>query len=239
MTIARVGIGPFHNVFNGANAPTPPIYSTGNKLLFITGEHMGSDLVSTPGGWTLMSPNNLAKQIACYGLDAAGGDTIPPVYWGSPSGPWSWTILLAYSGLASVATAFDVGGDRQVGNSTKDMQGGPSVVTPSQNGSLVLFVGSRNKTSTSDGSTFTAPANFTVIAQQTQSGTRTANVVCEWIQTTASSIPANSLITGSVADLANQAAEGFIIVLKPAATTFAPPPPNLIETLYPTTYVYD
>ncbi len=239
MTIARVGVGAFHNVFNAANAPTPPSYSAGNKLLFITGEYMGSNTIATPGGWTLMSPNNLAKQLACYGLDAVGGDTIPSVYWGSPSGPWTWTILLAYSGLASVATAFDVGSDRQVGNATSSIVGPAGLVTPSQNGSVVLFVGSKNKTSTSDSSTFTAPANFTVIAQQTQSGSKTANVICEWIQTTASSIPANSVITGSVADSTNQTAESFIIVLKPAAATFAPPPPNLIETLYPTTYVYD
>jgi len=235
MTISRISAGAFHNVFNAANTAVAGSYSAGDKLLLFTGEYMGSNTISTPASWTRLNIDSTAHQIACFGLDGVGGDTIPAISWGNQ---WSWAIVLAYRGVASIATALDVSKDRTSVTNANIVGPGTST-TPAQNGELVLFVGHRDKTSASDASTFTAPSGFTMVAQQTQSGSKTAVTICEQIQGSASTVAANLAASGSVTDATNQSMQAFIILLKPAAAGFSPPPSRRLQTTYEPVYIYD
>lgn len=221
MSITRISYGAFHNVFNAANQPSPGTFAIGDLLLVFTGEYIGGDLLATPAGWTLLSPNNNAKQTAIFGLVSVTGlEVMPSMSWGAQ---FSWAIVGVYRGVDPALTVL-ASGDR-VSAVIQNIVGPSGTVTPPQANCLVLFVGNRDKTPTSNASVFSAPASFVVAAQQTQTGggSLTANVICEWIQTTATAIAPNTAITGSVPDGANQANQGVIIVLGAAA---APPPPS-------------
>jgi hypothetical protein len=220
MAITRVAYGAFNIVFNAANQPSPPAFLAGDCLLLITGEFIGSDLLTTPAGWTLLSANSAVKQCGIYGLiSATGSETMPSLSWGNQ---FSWAIVAVYRGVDPTLTLQGFG-DRQV-NATTNITGPAGTITPGTNGCLVVFAGNKNKTTTSNGVTFSAPANFTMQAQQAANGTRSAVAICDWIQTTATIIPANTVMSGSVGDGTTQTTEGTIIVLGPAT---APPPASI------------
>jgi hypothetical protein len=217
MAITRISYGAFRNIFSAANQPVAGTFAAGDFIFVFTGEFIGTDLLSTPSGFTLESPNSLAKQTAVFGLQSVtGSEAMPSMTWGSQ---FSWAIVGVYRGLNNLTVV--ASGDRQ-SNQTTSIIGPSLAITPPVSGCLALFVASKDKTSASDSSTFSAPSGFTVAAQQTQAGAKTANIICEWIQTAATTIAANSAVTGSVADATAQPSQGIIIVLEPATSVQTP-----------------
>lgn len=215
--ITRDGYGAFNSVFNAANQPSPPSFAIGKLLLIFTGEFIGGDLLTTPAGWTLLSPNANVKQNAIFGLvSVTGTEAMPSMSWGNQ---FSYAIVGVYSGVDPTLTILG-SGDRFV-SATTNITGPTASFTPPVDGCLVVLAGARNKTATSNGSLFTAPTNFSICAQTTPNGVRSAVAICDWIQSTATLVAANQTMAGSIADGTTQSTQGMLIILGPAS---APPP---------------
>lgn len=228
MAITRVSIGSFNNVFNAANGPSAgSAFQAGDKLLLITGEVLGSDATpAAPSGWAKDSFNTNAGQIAVYRLDSVtGSESIPSITWGNQ---WSWAVVAIYRGCAAggPTDGNDRNGNVSSGGTTC-FTGPASTITPSQANSLVLFFGTKNKSTAVNGATVSAPSNFSLAGSSvpTGSGTHPIAAVCEWIQTTATSIPTNTSTTQSIADTVTQANQGSILVYAPLAAAPNPVAP--------------
>lgn len=239
MTVSLANTGVFHNVFNAANTAVAKPFVTGTGLVLVSGEYMGADATpSTPASWTKLSPGVNANQIAAWGFTSVtGSEAIPPITWGNQT---SWAIVLNWLGLMAMATAVDSAGtgDR-VSTTTTNIVGPTSAKVPSQSGSLVLLVGQKDKLAASNTTTFTAPSGFTMLAQQTLSGTSLAVCLAYQIQTAIATIPGNLSFVGSAADGSAQSMQGVLITLKPAIATFAPPPPQRNQRVHHTLYYPD
>lgn len=208
MAITRVGTGTPHYVFNGANTPVFPSFSAGQTLIYATGIPIGSVTLTTPSGWQLLSPNNHAQQVAVFGRTAtSSSDTIPSVNWGNSD--WSWAVGIVLNGaLSDITQIVDVAGDRAA--SGVSIIGPSSALTPAANGEYALFCGTVNGST----DTFTAPSGFTMVAQSTGSAGPSMGI-CEQIQTTATTIAGNQVMTGSATG--TPAMQGILILLKPAS----------------------
>lgn len=217
MSITRVAYGAFSSVFNAANQPSPPPFLPGDALLIFTGEFMGANTLTTPAGWTRLDANAAAHQNAIFGLvSVTGTETMPSMSWGNQ---FSYAIVGVYRGVDPSLTV--LGSNDRFTSTTTNLVGPTSAITVPQNGCLVVFLGNKNKTSASDGTTFTAPANFSIAAQVAANGARSAICICDWIQTTATTVGANQTTAGSAADATTQSMQGTIVVL--GATGSAPP----------------
>jgi len=192
-----------------------------NQLLF-TGEFLGSQILSTPGGWVMQTDDNLAKQVKCYQFDSTGSTTIPGITWGS--GSIAWAVLLTFTGIASAASALDVNGDRAATTTSTNIIGPASTLTPAGDNELAILVGTKNKTSVSNGTNFTRPsASWDGIAvQSAPNGSTAAMAIAYWIQTTATAIGANTAIQGSIAETTAQSQQGSLFFLKAASVATVP-----------------
>ena len=211
--------------FNSTVTPTAPTDVAGTGLILVTGELAGSDTISTPSGWAaldLVSGSPQVAQVRAFGLTATGSDTMPTISWGNQ---WAFAVVLAFNGLDPSFTAAFTPAGRQT-NETNVIQGPAVNRTPSQNSALALFLGQRNKTSTTDGVTYTAPSNFTMGVQGQHTGTSVSFGVTYWIQTTATTVVANLGMTGSASESAVQTTQGVYIGILAAAAAAIPFPPT-------------
>ena len=211
---ARSATGTYVYTSTGGNiTPTLTGYSVGDLLLVGTAEGPGTDTIADPAGWTRLSPNNRARQLVLFGkLAASTADTLPTVQWSSSTSNHAWIIAMAYSGAPATLTGIvDASGDNESTN-TQNIGGVFGTVTPAQSNDLVIRIGVKNKTSASNGTTFTPPANFTSIAQQAPNSLAACGVWEEWIQTTATAVPSSASV-GSLADATAQAFESVVVCL--------------------------
>lgn len=215
--------------FNSTVTPTAPTDVAGTGLILVTGELIGSDTISTPVGWTaldLVSGAPQAPQVRAFGLIATGSDTMPSISWGNQ---WAFAVVLAFNGLDSgFAAAFSPAG-RQT-NQTNVIQGPAVSRTPSQNGALFLFYGQRDKTSTTDGTTYSAPTNFTMAGSGSawqHAGTSVSVGISYWIQSTATAVGANQTMTGSLTEGTAQACQGVYAGILAASSVIPYPPTSL------------
>lgn len=216
MAITRISVGSFTSGL-GAITPVAGTFAAGDMLAYITGEFIGSNTIATPAGWSPIDANTNAQQTRVFARIATGSDTIPSVNWSASNR--SWAVILAYRGVDSGLSNTGAPSDRQY-NTTQNIIGPASSLTPSADNSLVLLIGQRNKSSTTDATTYSAPASFSVAAQYVGSGNSQNSVaICEWIQTTATNIGANLNITGSVAETVTQTGQGMRITLAAASTS--------------------
>jgi hypothetical protein len=219
MTITVDAIGTEVRGTNTILTPVAPQDNVGQSLLYFTGEFAGSQNPATPGSWTMFTRNVNTTVVKCWGIDATGSTSIPGVTWGT--GSIAWAILVSISGVAPIASALDVQNDRQ--SSTSNIVGPASILTPTQDQEVFFFVGTKNKSTASNGVTFSPPANFTMLYQSVPNGNNVAAFcIAYWIQTTATAVPANQAFTGSIADV--QTGGGSIFSLK-AASVIVPIPP--------------
>lgn len=221
--IVRKSVGAFHIVFNAANQPSPGAFSAGDVVLVLTGEFIGGDTITTPSGFTKLSPGVNANQTSIFGLlSVTGAETMPTITWGNQ---FSWAIVLVYS---NATLTVDFSQDR-VGTTTTNLVGPGTLHTPSIDGCVTILVASKNKTSTSNGTTTSAPTNFTMVGQSAPSGFNSFVGICDWIQTTATTVPANVTMVGSIADSTNQSFQSIILALQPAPL----PPPSATDGVVP------
>lgn len=216
MSITFVSVGAVANAL-GAITPVAGSYQTGDLLIYATGERFGTDNISTPVGWTLLSADNTVTAVKLFGKFAAStSETIPTVNWGASNR--GFATVLAFRGVDTGFTTLATGGERS-SNVTLDLVGPSSSRTPSADGCLIVFLGSRNKTSTTDGVTYSAPSGFTMATQLSPNGTSFSMGVSYSIQSTATLIPANVAMTGSFP------AEGASQTLRTTSIYLAPAPP--------------
>lgn len=211
----------------GNRTPIPGgSYAIGDLLLYSTGEYQGSDTLTFPdGSWTLLSRNTTFHEQQIYGKFATTtSEVIPTVTWGA-SNP-GYAQLTTFIGVdptfINVFTGLNT--ERQ-SNVTANIVGPSSALTPTQGNALLLFLGERNKTATSNGTTYAAPSNWTIAAQSAPNGTQPSVVVAYWIQTTATATAANFSFSGSVTD-SSQAMQTTLIGLAAAASVAIPYPPT-------------
>lgn len=217
MSITLVSAG---TVVTGTNGITPAAgtYQVGDALIYCTGQFSGSQTITDPAGWTRLTLNSGVTNVVTFGKIAAStSETIPTVNWGASNRGYAG--VLAFRGVDSSFTTAGTAQER-TGNTTSTIVGAASAFTPTKDGALVLFHGSRNKTSTSDTATYSAPTNFTMGLQAAVNGTNLSMGASYWIQTTATQVPANIAMTFSIADLTTQTMRGTVIYLAPA------PPPS-------------
>lgn len=227
MTASVVGIGTAVRGTSSTLTAVSPGHIAGDTLLLFTGEFVGSQVISAPAGWALMTRNNVAQQVTCFGFDAVGGDTIPPITWGS--GSIAWAVLAVCRGMNPVASILDgIGDDRTATSSTTSITGPAAAYTPGTNGGIAWLFGSRNKSATANGTVFTAPAGFTIALQSAPNGATSAFCIGYQIQTTATAIAGNSSYSGSVADTAGQSMKGSLFVLKALAASVITPTRSLL-----------
>lgn len=214
--IVRKSVGAFHVVFNAANQPSPGAFGIGDAVLVLTGEFLGSDTITTPSGFTKLSPGVNANQCSVFGLiSLTGSETMPTISWGNQ---FAWAIVLVYS---NATLTVDYSQDR-AGVTTQSLIGPTSGHTPSMDGCVNILVVTKNKTSTSNATVVSAaPTNFTMVGSNTGSGTNSFVGICDWIQTTATAVPGNLVMAGTVADSTNQSFESVVLALQPSP---APPP---------------
>ena len=219
MTITVISTGAWNTAAAGnPTTPTPGTYVAGDILIYGTREFIGSDTISTPGGWSLLSTQSSATQQNIFGLVSVGGDTIPSVTW---AGQNNQSIIMAIRGASLTV---NVAGDRKSSQSTSII-GPAGTLTPTVDGCIGIFFGGKNKTGTSDSTTFTAPSGWTKASQLIQGGIQSACCLCYQIQTTKTAVSANQVISGSVADSSGQSFESAMIFLEPASSIYVPTPP--------------
>lgn len=225
MSITFISAGTPVYAFNSTVTPVAPTDVVGTGLILVTGELAGSDTISTPSGWTaldLVSGSPQVAQVRAFGLTATGSDTMPSISWGNQ---WAFAVVLAFTGLDSgFAAAFSPAGRQS--NQT-NIIAGPSVSRiPSQNGALVLFYGQRNKTSTTDGTTYSAPTNFTMapVNGGQHTGTSVSFGISYWIQSTAATVNANLAMTGSLTEGTVQTCQGEYVGILAASSVAIPFP---------------
>jgi hypothetical protein len=215
----RISHGAFVTGYNATITPTAPAgFSAGHTLIVATGCYAGSNTIPTPSGWTKCTLDSAIHQVQVFAKHAAGGDAMPAISWGNQ---FAWAKALAYSGgPADLTNIVHVATER--GATSADDIALPAATISAPN-CLVLAIGQKNKTTASNSSTFSATTNFTMVGQNVGSGTNTAEIVQEWIQTPATSVSLASA-AGSVADATVQTTRGVVIALLPAGSsaTIAP-----------------
>lgn len=201
-------------------------WNVGDLGVIVAGANPVPVTPNTPSGWTSTAvQTGTNNSLWLYSRIMQLGDTVPAITWGS-SQNGACACAAMFSGNQNTLTGIvDKESDSGL-NSTKDLSTTGSLV-PANDGCLVLYAGIRSKTATSNGTTFTSPANFTTIDQFSINGTTTAGLFSYWIQTTATAFGSAGGV-GSIADGSTQATRGFRIAFIPAA---APPPPPGPQTI--------
>lgn len=193
----------------------PGTWSAGDLLILTAGaSSAGTVSITTPSGWRLFDARGSHHGI--YGRIAQGGDSAPTITF-SDTGIHSAEIS-AYGGdvYTDLDTILVASNDR--------FATGNFLALPALNAAthgfnvancLVIAYLARSKTSTSNGTTFAVPSNFTVADVSVPAGFFDAGQVSYWQQTTQTDIAqADIAITGSSESVA---ASGVIVALRSAA----------------------
>lgn len=221
--IAFIGAGSVVRGIGATLTPVPFRDNSGDQHLLITGEYAGSQILATPSGWTLQSKDTNAKQEKCFQFDSVGSTTIPGITWGT--GSIAYAYILTFTGLMAAASALDVNNDRVSNSTNSNIIGPASILTPAGDNELALMFGGKNKTSVSNGTAFTKPSGWDACpVSDAPNGTTIAVAAAYWIQTTGTAIPANTAISGSIGETANQTIQGSLLFLKAAAVIAATVP---------------
>lgn len=220
MTISLVSTGTFATATGGGSLnPAVGAYQVGDLFLLSTGEFFGTHTLSAPAGWVQLSVSASSPQTYIFGRIAQSlTESMPTITWGAAT--ITWAVIDVFRGVDPGLIACFIPQRRQATFSDVIFMGATTLI-PDQPGCLVFAAGSRNKTSTSDGNTFTAPANFTSLGSQAQAGSGTTSTRIYWIQTSAQLIAQNLASTASIVESASMA--GGIIGLRAAPATWSAP----------------
>jgi len=190
-------------------------YAVGHWIFLATGEGPGSDTLATPGGWTLFSPASRAKQLALFGIRATSTSmTIPGVQWSTGAFNQAWAVAFSWAGGPTSATGMVDGASDIETTSTTTTGQTFAAFTPTGAGRLVLCIGTKVKTSASNGATFTPPGGFTNLIVNVPAGGATVAYVAYQVQNTAAAVPVTGA-AASIADATAQATEGAKVALVP------------------------
>lgn len=196
-----------------ANAPT---FSAGDLFVIASGVFAGTQTLTPPGGWVQISPGvNVTNVFYMFARVAQVGDVMPTLPWGATSIAWAVCASFTVPGLVDNSQiVVDVNSGDRASTNTTSIIGTASARTPAQANCLALFAGTKNKTTASDTSVFTATdAAFTQDFTETRAGnTRSAASFQHWVQGAATATSGGA--TGSVADGAAQTFKSALVFLQ-------------------------
>ena len=241
MAITYIGASPVVNGVNSSITPVPPSYQAGDALIYATGEFFGADSQTAPAGWTQLSNNSTVTALTIWGRIAqSNSETIPSVNWGAVNR--GHASLYVFRGVDPGFTSTMSGVSERAANTTSNIIASASARTPTQDNSLAFWFGGINKTATTNGKTYSTPTGWTIAQQDSPNGTTYSMCVAYWIQTTATIVPANSALTGSLTEGVSQSMRSTMIFLAPAAssggggggtgTVLFPPPKRKTYVIY-------
>jgi hypothetical protein len=158
----------------GFNPLTPamPSFNAGELLLIGTGVRANGETLSAPAGWTLLTPDSNAQNVKVFGRIAQPGDTAPTIDWSASSQAFAQIACFNGDVPSSLtgAVAFQVD---QAGTDTALQY---PRLTMGAAKTLVIAIGKKSKTATSDGTTADPLTGFTQIGSSANSG----NNVCSY-----------------------------------------------------------
>lgn len=215
MTAAFIGAGSFVSVI-GANQPVAPAFSAGQQVIVFTGEFLGADTIAAPGApWVELSANSGAPGLRAFGLNSAtGAEAMPSFTWSGTNR--GWAVATIWSGLD---TGFAAGftADDRLSNQKQNIVGPGNAHTPTVDGCIVVLFGTRNKTSVSNGTSYSKPTGWTsLIAQIAAAGTQPSVAISYLLQGTATIVAANQSMNGSIAETTTQSLDSSLFAIKPA-----------------------
>lgn len=221
MTIALKGWGTATTGFSTTLTPTAPSFAIGDCLLYLTAEFAGSDAIpTTPSGWTVLPSTTSAHGVVWGLISLTGAESMPSVSWGAQT---AMAAVGVYSGVDAAMTQAFASPTPRITTSTQNIAGPAVVRTPTDDNSLMIFFGTRNKLVASNGTVYSAPTNFTMRNQGSLGGTNLSWGLCDWIQTTATAWTSGATMSGSIADGTAQHLESFLFGLLSSTPVLAPP----------------
>lgn len=220
--ITFIGAGSVANAI-GPVTPVAPAFSAGQQVIVFTGEFLGADTISAPGApWVEITSPVQAPQLRAFGLDSTtGAETMPTFNWGATHRGWALAAVL--SGVDPSFTSGFAAVDR-VSTQAQNIVGPGSSRLPLVDGCFVALFGERNKTSTSNASSYSKPTGWTsLIGQLVLSGSSLSCAVSYLLQTAATTVAANQSMNGSVADGTNQSLQSSLFAIQPSIISTSTP----------------
>lgn len=212
---AFISAGAFVNLI-GNNTPVAPAFSAGQQVGVFTGELLGADTIAAPGApWIEATANLHAPQLRSFWLNSiTGAEAMPTFNWGAVNR--GWAIAVVCSGLDPTFTSGFTPLDR-VSTQAQNIVGPGSSALPLVDGCMNFFFGTRNKTTTSNGTSYSKPSAFTsLIAQSALNGNVASFALSYWLQTIATTIAANQSMNGTIADGSAQSLQSSLFSIRPA-----------------------
>lgn len=166
----------------------PAGWAAGDLLIMPTSSRNNSDTIPVdPTGWTRFSLNSSVPWNYLYGRIAVGGDTAPTVSYAGSNQHHAqigcWTGVNIYTDFTTIVSAVN----EKSGTSVDILY---NALLPLDANCLCIAFATKNKTSSSDGSSVNDLAGFTRVGTLTSGGN---NIATWWgyvQQTTATNIPA-------------------------------------------------
>lgn len=200
----------------GAVTPTMPAFTPGYLgVLFSGAANTSGQTVSDPAGWVRQSPVTITGpfnvEIAIWTRVLVGGDVGPTVQY-SGSGYNSGKILTFSGDVYTDQTTIKDDSDASSTTNTNLLRVPPS--TPTLDNDLLIYMGFRTKTATTNGATIGTVSGFSksVLADTVPNGGGQAATVQYWQQTARTSVALGGC-TYSIAD-SNLGTWGVIVALK-------------------------
>lgn len=198
--------------------PVMPSFTAGWLGVLVSGEsNQTGNTCADPAGWTRQSPLFFSAANVLIGIWTrvlVGGDTAPTVAW-SGTGYTAGKILTFSGDVYADQSSITDDSDANAGSSTNNIKYPNS--TPTLPNDLLIFMGFRSKTATTNGATIATLSGFTksALADSVPSGGAQASTVQYWQQTTATSVT-NGSLSYSLVD-SNLDNWGVIVALKSQA----------------------
>lgn len=208
------GAGTVLSSGSGANLSPTVTHSVGDLLVLHAGQRAGTETLAAMTGWTQLGALNSNGSLEVWGRIADGGaNDDPTVDWSGTSFCQAW--LEAWYGDVYTDLGTIIAASNTYGNSSSSELVVPALTVPQDN-CLVLVSSRKNKTTTSNDNTFTAPGSFTERQEYVSTGASSnAHASCSWQQTTATNVSqSNWARSGTAESLASNA---LILALKTAA----------------------
>jgi hypothetical protein len=212
----------------GAQTPNAPAsIVVGNWLIAYFGEFQGNDAApATPANWNLISGTavNATGIVFARVADGTANDAMPIVNYNSSAKQMSYCEQ--WSGLAAAVAGNTSASAPRQASLTSGCQ--ISGFTPPSNNMLILGLMCRNKTSNSDGATWSnftgGGGTFTQNASNVPTGINLMWLAESLQQTVATAFSLGASNNSSPADSTGQSSVGYLIAIQ-TAQAYVPTPP--------------
>jgi hypothetical protein len=169
--------------------------------------------------WTELATYTTFGSVKLFGRIAVGGDTGPSVNWSGATA--SAAQIAGFSGsVYTDLTTINSVVNEDIGGSNALFQYDP--ITPAHDGCIVLIIGRKGKTATTDGITADAEPGFTELGQSALNGSTSLFVWNYVIQTTATAVAAGAWTASQTYETLN--GNSLTVALRPSevVTELAP-----------------